>query len=156
MLFTDNKVHEVYARLAKCRICLYQNCTAHRWPGIHTRQNLTIRLIQLSHYSITLHATNTCAQTTQYFLPFDTLSQPSRLPRPPKGGRECLMSLPCLVWNRGAVIWFHFTISSLVLLTITVTLSVFFFSACWPILNIFPKYSSYIFRSGRLFCIAPV
>ena len=43
----------------------------------------------------------------------------------PKGGRGCLMSPP--VWNLRAVIWFHFAISSLVLLPSPVTLSVFFF-----------------------------
>ena len=44
------------------------------------------------------------------------------------------------VWNLRAVIWFHFAISSLVLLSSPVTLSVLSFSACWPfLLNFFQK-----------------
>ena len=57
---------------------------------------------------------------------------------PPKGGQGCLMSPPA--WNLRAVIWFHFAISSLVLLPSPVTLSVLSFSACWSILlNFFQK-----------------
>ena len=49
-----------------------------------------------------------------------------------------------LVWNLRAVIWFHFAISSLVLLPSPVTLSVLSFSACWSILlNFFQKILQY-------------
>ena len=61
------------------------------------------------------------------------------------------------VWNLRAVIWFHFAISSLVLLPSPVTLSVFSFSACWPfLLNFFQKIPQYFSLRDRLFCMAPV
>ena len=48
------------------------------------------------------------------------------------------------VWNLRAVIWFHFAISSLVLLPSPVILSVVSFSACWPfLLNFFQKILQY-------------
>ena len=47
---------------------------------------------------------------------------------PPNGGRD-VWCLPT-VWNLRAVIWFHFTISSLVFLPSSVTLSVFFSPVC--------------------------
>ena len=66
----------------------------------------------------------------------------------PMGGRMCLMSLPLPpppthppVWKLRAVIWFHFTIPSFVLLPNSVThsvLSILLFCACWPILLPFP------------------
>ena len=49
------------------------------------------------------------------------------------------------VWNLRAVIWFHFAISSLVLLPSPVTLSVLLFSACWPFTKLFPENSSIFF-----------
>ena len=61
------------------------------------------------------------------------------------------------VWNLRAVIWFHFAISSLVLLPSPVTLSVLSFSACWPfLLNFFQKILQYFSLRDRLFCMAPV
>ncbi len=61
------------------------------------------------------------------------------------------------VWNRRAVIWFHFAISSLVLLPSPVTLSVLSFSAWWPfLLNFFQKILQYFSLRDRLFCMAPV
>ena len=61
------------------------------------------------------------------------------------------------VWNLRAVIWFHFAISSLVLLPSPVTLSVISFSACWPfLLNFFQKILEYFSLRDRLFCMAPV
>ena len=61
------------------------------------------------------------------------------------------------VWNLRAVIWFHFSISSLVLLASPVTLSVLSFSACWPfLLNFFQKILQYFSLRDRLFCMAPV
>ena len=61
------------------------------------------------------------------------------------------------VWNLRAVIWFHFAISSLVLLPNPVTLSVWSFSACWPfLLNFFQKMFQYFSSRDRLFCMAPV
>ena len=72
-----------------------------------------------------------------------------------KGGLGCLMSPP--VWNLRAVIWFHFAISSLVLLPSPVTLSVLSFSACWPfLLNFFKKILQYFSLRDRLLCMAPV
>ena len=60
------------------------------------------------------------------------------------------------VWNLRAVIWFHFAISSLVLLPTPVTLSVLSFSACWPfLLNFFQKILQYFSLRHRLFCMAP-
>ena len=62
-----------------------------------------------------------------------------------------------LVWNLRAVIWFHFAISSLVLLPSPVTLSFLSFSACWPfLLNFFQKILQYFSLRDRLFCMAPV
>ena len=61
------------------------------------------------------------------------------------------------VWNLRAVIWFHFAISSLVLLSSPVTLSVLSFSACWPfLLNFFQKILQNFSLRDRLFCMAPV
>ena len=61
------------------------------------------------------------------------------------------------VWNLRAVIWFHFAISSLVLLPSPVTLSVLSFSACWPfLLSFFQKILQYFSLIDRLFCMAPV
>ena len=61
------------------------------------------------------------------------------------------------VWNLTAVIWFHFAISSLVLLPSPVTFSVLLFSACWPfLLNFFQKILQYFSLRDRLFCMAPV
>ena len=63
------------------------------------------------------------------------------------------------VWNLRAVIWFHFAISSLVLLP---TLSVLSFSACWPfLLNFFKKILQYFslrdfFIFFYFFCMTPV
>ena len=60
----------------------------------------------------------------------------------PKGGRGLLMSHP--VWHLRAVIWFHFAISSLVLLPSADTLSVFF---CLLVRSseLFPEKSSIFF-----------
>ena len=61
------------------------------------------------------------------------------------------------VWNFRVVIWFHFAISSLVLLPSPITLSVLSFSACWPFLpNFFQKILQYFLLRDRLFCMAPV
>ena len=61
------------------------------------------------------------------------------------------------VWKFRAVIWFHFAISTLVLLPSPVTLSVLSFSACWPfLLNFFQKILQYFSWRDRLFCMAPV
>ena len=61
------------------------------------------------------------------------------------------------VWNLRAVIWFHFAISSLVLLPSPVTLSVLPFSACWPfLLNFSQKILRYFSLRDGLFCMAPV
>ena len=61
------------------------------------------------------------------------------------------------VWNLRAVIWFHFAISSLVLLPSPVTLSVLSFSACWAfLLNFFQKILQYFSLRDRLFCMVPV
>ena len=61
------------------------------------------------------------------------------------------------VWNLRAVIWFHFAISSLVLLPSPVTLSALSFSACWSfLLNFFQKILQYFLLRDRLFCVAPV
>ena len=61
------------------------------------------------------------------------------------------------VWNLRAVIWFHFAISTLVLLPSPVTLSVLSFSACWTfLLNFFQKILQYFLFGDRLFCMAPV
>ena len=52
-----------------------------------------------------------------------------------------------LVWNLRAVIWFHFTISSLVLLPSPITLSVLsFFCLLVHFPELFPENSSNIFR----------
>ena len=65
-----------------------------------------------------------------------------RCPRREAGDVWCLPP----VWNLRAAIWFHFAISSLVLLPSPVTLSVLSFSACWPfLLNFFPENSSIFF-----------
>ena len=74
-------------------------------------------------------------------------------PRREAGDAWCLPP----VWNLRAVIWFHFAISSLVLLPSPVTLSVLSFSACWTfLLNFFQKILQYFSLRDRLFCMAPV
>ena len=71
-------------------------------------------------------------------------------------GRPGMWCLPP-VWNLRAVFWFHFAISSLVLLPSPVTLSVLSFSACWSILlSFFKKNLRYFSLRDRLFCMAPV
>ena len=74
-----------------------------------------------------------------------------RRPRREAGDVWCLPP----VWNLRAVIWFHFAVSSLVLLPSPVTLSVLTFSACWSILCI-KKILQYFSLRDRLFCMAPV
>ena len=49
------------------------------------------------------------------------------------------------VWNLKAVIWFHFAVSSLVLLASSVTLSVFFFCLLVHSADFFPENSSVFF-----------
>ena len=72
-------------------------------------------------------------------------------------GRPGMSDVSPPVWNLRAVIWFHFAISSLVLLPSPVTLSVLSFSACWPfLLNFFQKILQYFSLRDRLFCVAPV
>ena len=68
---------------------------------------------------------------------------------------------PTPVWNLRAVICFHFTISSIVLLPSPVTLSVlssfFLLPAGWSLLlNFFQKILQYFSLRDRLFCMAPV
>ena len=68
-------------------------------------------------------------------------------------GREA-WDVWCLppVWNLRAVIWFHFAISSLVLLPSPVIPSVLSFSSCWSILlNFFQKILQYFSLRDRLF-----
>ena len=78
---------------------------------------------------------------------------PLKIPRREAGDVWCLPP----VWNLRAAIWFHFAISSLVLLPRPVTLSVLSFSACWPfLLNFFQKILQYFSLRDRLFCMAPV
>ena len=62
---------------------------------------------------------------------------------------------PPPVWNLRAVIWFHFTISSPVLLPSPVTLFgfLFLFLPAVPILSFFQV--QYFLLRGRLFCMAP-
>ena len=72
-------------------------------------------------------------------------------------GRLGMSDVLPLVWNFGIVIWFHFAISSLVLLPGPVTISVLSFSACWFFfLNFFQKILQYFLLRDRLFCLAPV
>ena len=72
----------------------------------------------------------------------------SPLPQREAGDVWCLPP----VWNLRAVIWFHFAISSLVLLPSPVTFSVLSFSACWPfLLNFFHKTVQYFLLRDRLF-----
>ena len=69
------------------------------------------------------------------------------------GDVRCLLP----VWNLGAVIRFHFAISSFVLLPSPVTHSVLSFSARWPfLLNFFHKILQYFSLRDRHFCMAPV
>ena len=76
------------------------------------------------------------------------LSNPRQCPRREAGDVWCLPP----VWNLRAVIWFHFAISSLVLLPSSVTLSVWSFSACWPfLLDFFQKILQYFALRDRLF-----
>ena len=65
-----------------------------------------------------------------------------RLPRREAGDVWCLPP----VWNLRAVIWFHFAVSSLVLLPSPVTLSILSFSACWSFLWAFPRKFFSVFR----------
>ena len=61
------------------------------------------------------------------------------------------------VWNLWAVIWFHFTISSLVLLPSLVTLSVWsFFLPASPFSQTFSRNSAIFLLRDRLFHMAPV
>ena len=61
------------------------------------------------------------------------------------------------VWNLRAVIWFHFAISSLVLLPSPIIFSVWSFSACLSfLLNFFQKILQYFSLRDRLFSLAPV
>ena len=63
-------------------------------------------------------------------------------------GDLCLHPL----WNLIALTWFHFTITSLVLLLSPVTLSVWYFSACWPsLLTVFQKILRLFSLRDRLF-----
>ena len=56
------------------------------------------------------------------------------------------------VWNLRAVIWFHFAISSLVLLPSPVSHSVWSFSACWPfLLHFFQKILQYFSSRDEAF-----
>ena len=83
----------------------------------------------------------------------DLVHVPDFGPRREAGDVWCLPP----VWNLRAVVWFHFAITSLVLLTSPVTLSVLSFSACWPfLLNFFQKILQYFSLRDRLFCMAPV
>ena len=75
-------------------------------------------------------------------------SSPRSYPRREAGDVWCLPP----VWNLRAVIWFHFAISSPVLLPSPVTLSVLSFSARWSILlNCFQKILRYFSLRDRLF-----
>ena len=128
------------------------------------RQTLELRScrieIQIYCRSTPVHL-HTCSTATDLFETFPCLVQMQTYSRPP------LVLLPrreagdvwCLppVWNLRAVIWFHFAISSLVLLPSPVTLPVLSFSACWPfLLNFFQKILQYLSLRDRLFCMAPV
>ena len=67
-------------------------------------------------------------------------------------GRPVVSGVSPAVWNLRAVIWFHFAISSLVLLASPVTLSILSFSACWSsLLNLFQKILQYFSLRDRLF-----
>ena len=93
-----------------------------------------------------------CKSTSKTSI-FSTLFSSSYSARREAGDVWCLPP----VWNLRAVIWFHFAISSLVLLPSPVTLSVLSFSACWPfLLNFFQKILQYFSLRDRLFCMAPV
>ena len=60
------------------------------------------------------------------------------------------------VWNLRAVMWFHFAISSLVLLPSPVTLSVLSITACWPfLLNFFQKIVQYLSLRDSFFVCGP-
>ena len=108
------------------------------------------------------HLANTCrlllsmSSSSFYFVLKYVLAMLHRylsIPRREAGDVWCLPP----VWNLRAVIWFHFAISSLVLLPSPVTLSVLSFSACWPfLLNFFQKILQYFSLRDRLFCMAPV
>ena len=70
------------------------------------------------------------------------------VPRREAGDVWCLPP----VWNLRDVIWFHFAISSLVLLLSPVTLSILSFSACWCfLLNSFQKILQYLSSRDGLF-----
>ena len=79
---------------------------------------------------------------------------------PPKGGRGYLTGIsdapPPTAWNLRAVVWFHFTISSLVLLPSPATLSVLSFF--WLLAHSpFSRKFFIIFRHQiDSFCMAPV
>ena len=92
-----------------------------------------------------------CVSCAVFF--YDTMNKPSCYAGREAGDVWCLPP----VWNLRAVIWFHFAVSSLVLLPSPVTLSVLLFSACWPfLLNFFQKILQYFSLRDRLFCMAPV
>ena len=74
---------------------------------------------------------------------------------PPKGGRGCLMSPPCLESQGCHLIPLCYLLSCSS--ACPVTLSVLSFSACWPfLLNFFLKILQYFSLRDRLFCMAPV
>ena len=77
----------------------------------------------------------------------------------PSGPQRETGDVWCLppVWTLGAVIWFHFAVSSLVHLPSPVTLSILSFSACWSfLLNFFQKILQYFLLRDRLFCMTRV
>ena len=81
---------------------------------------------------------NYCLHIPMFMEAFSLLSLP-----PPQREAGDVWCLPP-VWNLRAVIWFHFAISSLVLLPSPVTLSVLLFSACWSfLLSFFQKILQY-------------
>ena len=76
---------------------------------------------------------------------------------PSPEGRPGMSDVSPTVWTLRAVIWFHFAISSLVLLPSPVTLSVLSFSVSWSfLLNFFQKIFQYFSLRGRLFSMTPV
>ena len=84
------------------------------------------------------------------FLCLSCLLSPFTVPCPRREAGDVWCLPP--VWNLWAVLWFHFAISSLVLLSSPVTLSVLSFSACWPFhLNFFQKILQHFSLRDRLF-----
>ena len=92
--------------------------------GMHA--TLTARDFFLANFYPSDPFTCIFSETSPDFFPFLAVANTGSCVCPPKGGRGCLMSPP----PPPAVIWFHFAISSLVLLPSPVTLSVSTFSAC--------------------------